>query len=282
MVSEEMDLKDQFTKGIELKQIERSIIKTYRKHIWARFIQGINEFELLEDGDRVAVAISGGKDSLLLAKCMQEVAKYGRQDIELEFLAMDPGYRPEIRRLLEMNCEHLGIPVKIFDSDVFEVADKLAQDNPCYMCARMRRGFLYGKAEELGCNKLALGHHFNDVIETIMLNVLCSANYMTMMPKLRADNFENMEIIRPLYYVREKDIIRWMNNTELSPLDCACTVAAKDLGSKRQEIKELIEELGESFADVDMSIFRSAQNVNLNGIIGWEKDREKHSFLEEY
>lgn len=275
-------MESQFNKGIELKKIERSIIKTYRKHIWARFIQSINEFELLQDGDRIAVAISGGKDSLILAKCMQEVANYGKQDIELEFLAMDPGYRPEIRELLEKNCEHLGIQVKIFDSDVFEVADKLAQDNPCYMCARMRRGFLYGKAEELGCNKLALGHHFNDVIETTMLNVLCSANFMTMMPKLKADNFEDMEIIRPLYYVKEKDIIRWMNNTKLTPLDCACTVSAKEIGSKREEIKQLIQKLGETFADVDMSIFRSAQNVNMDRIIGWEKDREKHSFLDEY
>ncbi len=275
-------MESQFNKGIELEKIERSIIKTYRKHIWARFIQSINEFDLIQDGDRVAVAISGGKDSLLLAKCMQEFAKYGKWDIELEFLAMDPGYRPEIRDLLEKNCEHLGIQVKIFDSDVFEVADKLAQDNPCYMCARMRRGFLYARAEELGCNKLALGHHFNDVIETTMLNVLCSANFMTMMPKLKADNFEDIEIIRPLYYVKEKDIIRWMNNTELTPLDCACTVSAKEIGSKREEIKQLIQDLGETFADVDMSIFRSAQNVNMDRIIGWEKDREKHSFLDEY
>lgn len=265
-----------------LKDIERSIIKTYRKEVWAKFIKAIREYELIQDGDKIAVAISGGKDSLLLAKLFQELKKNGRDNFELEFIAMDPGYHKEIRELLEYNCEYLGIPVHIYDANIFEVADKIAGDYPCYMCARMRRGSLYGKAQELGCNKLALGHHFNDVIETTMLNLLCSANFKTMMPKLKADNFENMELIRPLYHIEEKDIIRFMNSTGLTPLNCACMVAAKKVGNKRFEIKDLIEDLNKNFQNADMSIFRAAEKVNMNGILGWEKDGEKYTFLDEY
>lgn len=265
-----------------LKDIERSIIKTYRKHIWAKFIKAIKEYRLIEDGDRIAVAISGGKDSLLLAKLFQELYKYGNRNFELEFISMDPGYHPEIRDLLEENCKHLGIPVKIYDADVFEVANKIAGDYPCYMCARMRRGSLYTKAQELGCNKLALGHHFNDVIETTMLNILCGANFKTMMPKLKAQNFENMELIRPLYLIEEDYIKRWIQNSGLMPLNCACMVAAKKIGSKRYEIKELIKNLGKTFDNVDMSIFRAAENVNIKGVLGFEADGEKHSFLEFY
>lgn len=265
-----------------LKDIERSIIKTYRKHIWGKFIKAIKEYELIQDGDKIAVAISGGKDSLLLAKLFQELYRYGNKNFELEFIAMDPGYHPEIRILLEENCEHLGIPVKIYDADVFEVANRIAGDYPCYMCARMRRGSLYAKAKELGCNKLALGHHFNDVIETTMLNVLCSANFKTMMPKLKAKNFEDMELIRPLYLIEEDYIIRFIRNSGIMPLNCACMVAAKRIGNKRFEIKELIEELKKTFNNVDKSIFRAAENVNMNGILGFEEDGEKHSFLEFY
>lgn len=265
-----------------LDDIERSIIKTYRKKIWAKFIKAIREYELIQDGDKIAVAISGGKDSLLLAKLFQELKKNGRNNFELEFIAMDPGYHKEVRELLEYNCNYLEIPVHIYDADIFQVADKIAGDYPCYMCARMRRGSLYGKAKELGCNKLALGHHFNDVIETTMLNLLCSANFKTMMPKLKADNFENMELIRPLYHIEEKDIIRFMNSTGLTPLNCACMVAAKKIGNKRFEIKDLIEDLNKNFQNADMSIFRAAEKVNMNGILGWEKDGEKYSFLDEY
>lgn len=265
-----------------LAYIERSIIKTYRKHIWAKFIKAVREYDLIEDGDKIAVAISGGKDSLLMAKLFQELHRNGPEDFELEFIAMDPGYHPDIKELLMENCDHLGIPVHIYKSDIFEVADRIAKDNPCFMCARMRRGSLYGKAEELGCNKLALGHHFNDVIETIMLNIFCSGNFKTMMPKLKADNFENMEIIRPLYNIEEKDIERFIINSGILPLNCACMVAAKKTGSKRYEIKALIEELRKTFKDVDISIFKAAQNVNMDGIIGWKKDGDKHSFLDEY
>ncbi|WP_408645674.1 tRNA 2-thiocytidine biosynthesis TtcA family protein [Tissierella creatinophila] len=265
-----------------LEIIERSIIKTYRKHIWAKFIKAIKEYELIKDGDKIAVAISGGKDSLLLAKLFQELYKYGNRNFELEFIAMDPGYHKEIRKLLEENCDYLGIPVKIYDADVFQVANKIAGDYPCYMCARMRRGSLYAKAQELGCNKLALGHHFNDVIETTMLNVLCAANFKTMMPKLKAENFENMELIRPLYLIEEDYIKRFIQNSGIMPLNCACMVAAKKIGNKRYEIKALIENLKKNFKNVDISIFRAAGNVSMDGILGFEKDGEKHSFLDFY
>ena len=265
-----------------LEEIERSIIKTYRKSIWAKFVKAIKEYDLIQDGDKIAVGISGGKDSLLLAKLFQELHKNGRKNFELEFIAMDPGYHSDIRQLLEENCKYLDIEVHVFNANVFEVAEEIASDNPCFMCARMRRGALYSKAKELGCNKLALGHHFNDVIETTLLNVLCSANFKTMMPKLRADNFENMELIRPLYLIEEKDIERWIINSGLMPLNCACMVAAKKIGSKRFEIKDLIEELKVNFVNVDKSIFRAAENVSMDGILGWEEDGEKHSFLDEY
>ena len=265
-----------------LKDIERSIVKTYRKHVWTKFIKAIKEYDLIQDGDKIAVAISGGKDSLLMAKLFQELKKYGTQNFEVEYIAMDPGYHPDIRELLEENCSYLDIPVHIYEANVFEVADKIAKDYPCYMCARMRRGALYGKAQELGCNKLALGHHYNDVIETTMLNVLCAGNFKTMMPKLKAQNFDDMELIRPMYLVEEKYIERFIQNAGIWPLNCACMVAAKKIGNKRHEIKALIEELKESFDNVDSSIFRAAQNVNMDGILGWEKDGDKHSFLDEY
>lgn len=265
-----------------LQEIERSIIKTYRKHIWGKFVKAIKDYDLIQDGDKIAVGISGGKDSLLLAKLFQELHKNGRRNFELEFIAMDPGYHKDIRVLLEENCDYLAIPVHIYDANVFEVAQEIASDNPCYMCARMRRGSLYSKAQELGCNKLALGHHFNDVIETTLLNVLCAANFKTMMPKLRADNFENMELIRPMYLIEEKDIERFIKNSGVMPLNCACMVAAKKIGSKRFEIKDLIEDLKETFVNVDKSIFKAAENVEMDGVIGWKKDGDKHSFLDEY
>lgn len=265
-----------------LDEIERSIITTYRKHIWRKFVKAIREYELIEDGDKIAVAISGGKDSLLLAKLFQELHTHGNANFQLEFIAMDPGYNPDIRQLLEENCKYLNIPVKIFQTDIFEVADEIAKSNPCYMCARMRRGALYGKAAELGCNKLALGHHFDDVIETTMLNLLCAANIKTMMPKLKAKNFENMELIRPLYLVEEEHIKRFIRNSGVEALNCACVIEEKKIGSKRSEIKELIKELGKDFDNVQMSIFRAVENVHMDGIIGWEEDGRKHNFLEKY
>ncbi|MGJ0845579.1 tRNA 2-thiocytidine biosynthesis TtcA family protein [Tissierella praeacuta] len=271
-----------FNERKPLVDIERSIIKTYRKHIWAKFIKAIKEYELIQDGDRIAVAISGGKDSLLMAKLFQELYKNGNRNFELEFIAMDPGYHSEIRELLEDNCKYLNIPVHIYDADIFQVADRIANDYPCYMCARMRRGSLYGKAKELGCNKLALGHHFNDVIETTMLNLLCAGSFKTMLPKLKAQNFEGLELIRPLYLIEELYIQRFIQNAGIWPLNCACMVAAKKIGNKRYEIKELIENLRKDFVNVDINIFRAAENVNMNGILGWQEDGEKYSFLDEY
>jgi tRNA(Ile)-lysidine synthase TilS/MesJ len=271
-----------FNERKPLEDIERSIIKTYRKHVWTKFIKAIKEYDLIEDGDRIAVAISGGKDSLLMAKLFQELKKNGRQNFEVEYIAMDPGYHPDIRKLLEENCSYLGIPVHIYEANIFQVADRIANDYPCYMCARMRRGALYGKAKELNCNKLALGHHFNDVIETTMLNLLCAGSFKTMMPKLKAQNFDDMELIRPLYLIEEKYIERFIQNSGIWPLNCACMVAAKRIGNKRYEIKALIESMKKDFDNVDISIFRAAQNVNMDGVLGWEKDGEKYSFLDEY
>lgn len=275
-------MEEKYNDKKSLYDIERSIITTYRKHIWGKFVKAVREYKLIEDGDKIAVAISGGKDSLLLAKLFQELYEHGNKNFQLEFIAMDPGYNKDIRKLLEENCKYLDIAVNIYDADIFDVADKIAKSNPCYMCARMRRGSLYAKAEELGCNKLALGHHFNDVIETTMLNVLCSANFKTMMPKLKARNFANMELIRPMYLIKEEYIQRFIRNSGIKPLDCACTVAAKKVGNKRFEIKDLIEDLNKNFKDVDMSIFRATENVNIDAVIGWEKDGERHSFLDEY
>ncbi len=265
-----------------LRDIEKSIIKKFRRGTWTQFIKAIKEYDLIQDGDKIAVAISGGKDSLLLAKLFQELNRHGMKNFELEFISMDPGFNKANRDLLEEHCEYLGIPVKIFDKKIFEVVDDIANNYPCYLCARMRRGALYAYAQELGCNKVALGHHFDDVIETVMMNVLCAGKFMTMMPKLKSSNFENMELIRPLYYLREKDIKKWASWNGLNPMDCGCSVAAKKTSSKRREVKELIQTLGTSFKDVEKSIFHSAKNVHLDAVIGWSTDGEKHTFLDEY
>ena len=265
-----------------LKEIEKSILKKYRKYTWSKFIKAIKDYKLVDEGDKIAVAISGGKDSLLMAKMFQELKKHGQVNFDLEFIAMDPGYHPDIRQLLIDNCEYLEIPIKLFDANIFEVADEIASDYPCYMCARMRRGALYNKAEELGCNKLALGHHFDDVIETTMLNLLCAGNFKTMLPKLNSTNFDGIQIIRPLYYIREESIIKFIQNSGIWPLNCACMVAAKKTGNKRYEIKDLIKSLGDNFQEVEKSIFRAAQNVYLDSVLGWEQDGKRHSFLDKF
>ncbi|WP_418566362.1 tRNA 2-thiocytidine biosynthesis TtcA family protein [Peptacetobacter sp.] len=265
-----------------LEDIERCIVKRYKKHIWSKFLKAINDYKLISDGDRIAIAISGGKDSLLMAKMFQELKKYSNIDFELVFLAMDPGYREDIRVKLEELCKYLNIPVEIFESGIFRITDEIARDNPCYMCARMRRGALYNKAEELGCNKLALGHHYDDVIETTMMNILCSGNFKTMLPKIKSSKSGEMQIIRPLYYIREEYIKRFVRYTGIEPLDCACTVTSKKAGNKRYEIKELISSLSENFDNVEKSIFKAAQNVKIDSVLGWEKDGVKHSFMEEF
>ncbi|KPI51288.1 tRNA 2-thiocytidine biosynthesis protein TtcA [Clostridioides sp. ZZV15-6383] len=271
-----------FEERLPVRDIEKSIIKKYRKNLWSKFMKAIRDYKLVEEGDKIAVAISGGKDSILMAKMFQELKKHGQVNFDVEFIAMDPGYHANIRQLLIDNCEYLNIPIHLFDSRIFEIADEIAKDYPCYMCARMRRGALYSKAEELGCNKLALGHHYDDVIETTMLNLLCAGNFKTMLPKLNSTNFEGIKIIRPLYYIREEHIIRFIQNSGIWPLNCACMVAAKKTGNKRYEIKDLIKSLEPNFKNVEKSIFKAAENVNLDSVLGWQKDGEKHSFLEEF
>ncbi|MGL4913168.1 MAG: tRNA 2-thiocytidine biosynthesis TtcA family protein [Romboutsia sp.] len=265
-----------------LRDIEKSLIKKYRKNLWSKFIKAIKDYKLVEEGDKIAVAISGGKDSLLMAKMFQELKRHGQVNFELEFIAMDPGYHKDIQKLLVDNCEYLNIPIHLFESKIFEIADEIAKDYPCYMCARMRRGALYSKAQELGCNKLALGHHYDDVIETTMLNLLCAGNFKTMLPKLDSTNFDNMKIIRPLYYIREEHIIKFIQSSGIWPLNCACMVAAKKTGNKRYEIKDLIKNMGDNFKDVEKSIFRAAENVNIDSVLGWQQDGKKHSFMERH
>lgn len=265
-----------------LEEIERSIVKKYRKPIWTKFIKAVKQYNLIEEGDKIAVAISGGKDSMLMAKLFQELQKHGQIKFDLEFIAMDPGYHEQIRELLIENCKHLNIPIHLYESGIFKVIDEKASDYPCYLCARMRRGSLYAKAQELGCNKLALGHHYNDVIETTLLNILYAGNFKTMLPKLKSANFEGIELIRPMYLIEEEYIKRFINYSGIWPLNCACMVAAKKVGNKRFEIKELIKNLKENFSGVDKSIFKAAENVCMDSILGWEKKGVKHSYLDFY
>lgn len=264
--------------------IERSIIKTYRKEIWARFVKGVKEFNLIEDGDKVAVCISGGKDSFLLAKCMQELKRHGKINFEMIFLCMNPGYNEKNLELIKSNAKLMNIDLHIFNSNIFDVVDKQIV-SPCYLCARMRRGHLYSKAKELGCNKIALGHHFDDVVETILLSMLYASEYKTMMPKLHSDNFENMELIRPMYYIREYDILRFVKSNNLHFLNCACKFTEKneyENKSKRKEIKDLICELKKVNPAVDYNIFKSTFNVNLNTILGYHKGEDEYFFLDDY
>lgn len=247
----------------ELKEIEKSIIKKYRKEIYSRFVRAVKDFDLIKEGDHIAVCISGGKDSFLLAKCMQELKRHSKYNFELTFLVMNPGYNLENVNKIKENANILNIPIQMFETNIFEVSDNSLGKSPCYLCARMRRGALYSKAKELGCNKIALGHHFNDVIETIMLNLLYNGNFSGMLPILPSDNYSNMELIRPLYYVKEKDIISWVKFSELTFLDCACSVTKKNSG-KRKEVKQLIYYLLENNPNADINIFNSMFNVNPN------------------
>ena len=271
-----------FNERRPLDVIERSIIKTYRKGIWSKFLKALNDYEMIQPGDRIAVAISGGKDSMLMAKLFQELQKFSKIPFEVEYIAMDPGYHPSIKELMMDNFNYLNIPIKVFETDIFKIADKIAQDYPCYMCAKMRRGALYNKTKELGCNKLALGHHFNDVIETTMLNMLYTGTFKTMLPRLKSTNFEGLELIRPLYYVEEVFIERFTQTNGIWPLNCAFMVAAKKTGSKRKEMKELIANLKKNFNNVDKSIFKAAENVNLDCVLGWQQHGESFSFLDEF
>ena len=269
------------------REIERSVIKKYRKELWSRFVRAVKEYKLINENDKIMVCISGGKDSFLLAKCIQELKRHGIFKFDAYYVVMNPGYNQKNLDLIKSNAEILNVPIEIFESDIFSVADKISYENPCYMCARMRRGFLYNKAKELGCNKIALGHHFDDVIETTLLSMLYGAEIKTMLPKLHSDHFEGMELIRPLYFVHEEDIISWSKYNELTFINCACRFTEKeskdnaDLG-KRKEVKNLIKKLKEVNKNVDINIFRALDNINLNCVLGYKKDKEYKSFLDEY
>lgn len=267
------------------REIERSLITTYRSAIWRKFTSAINEYELIRDGDKIAVCISGGKDSMLLAKCFQELKRHGKDNFELVFLTMDPGYNEANRKKIEDNAGLLNIPIVFFQSEIFSIVTTVS-GSPCYLCARMRRGALYAKAKELGCNKIALGHHFDDVIETILMGIFYNGQIQSMMPKLHSRNFDGMELIRPLYWVKEKDIINWKNYNNLDFLRCACrfTEACEDDAdkSKRREMKELMKNLLKTNPNADISVFKSVYNVNLNGVIGYKKNDIRRHFLDRY
>lgn len=268
--------------AISLEEIERSIQKKYKVETFSKFLKALDQYNLIQEGDKIAVGMSGGKDSLILAKMLQQLQKFSRVKYEVEYIAMDPGFSKENRKKLEDICEYMDIPVKIFETNIFEVVHEISKDSPCYLCARMRRGNLYAKAKELGCNKLALGHHFNDVIETIMLNVMWAGAYRTMMPKLKSQNFEGLELIRPLYLIEERDIIRWLNNTGIIPMDEACPIMEKKNDSQRQNVKMIIENLRKDNPNVEKSIFKSSENVFAGAVLEYDLNGIRHSFLDEY
>ncbi len=268
------------------EKVTRSIITKFRKDIWREFTKGINDYKLISENDHIMVCISGGKDSFLLAKCIEELALHGPYKIKVSYVIMNPGYNDENLSLIEDNAKKLNIPIEIFSTNIFASASKLNEKSPCYLCARMRRGALYSKAKEIGANKIALGHHFNDVIETTLLSILYAGEAQTMLPKLRSDNYEDVELIRPLYLVKEKAIVAWVKDNNLTFLNCACKFLEKSnmdkLDSKREEIKDLIDELKKKNIDVDKNIFASMGNVNLNCVLGFKKDNIKYSFLDDY
>lgn len=269
------------------KEIERSIITTYRKEIWSKFVKAVSDYKLIEENDNVMVCISGGKDSFLLAKCIQELQRHGNVKFNAHYVVMDPGYNEYNRNFILDNAKILNIPLEMFESDIFDVVANVDSKSPCYLCARMRRGYLYNHAKELGCNKIALGHHFDDVIETTLLSMLYGAEIKTMMPKLHSDNYEGIDLIRPLYLVKEASIIAWKNYNELTFINCACRFTEgcsliNDGTSKRKEMKELIKNLRKINPGIDANIFKAMDNVNMNCILSWHKDGVNHSFLDDY
>lgn len=269
------------------REIERSIIKKYRKEIWSKFIKAIKDYELIKENDNIMVCISGGKDSFLLAKCIQELKRHGQINFNAHYVVMNPGYNDYNRDLILENGKVLNIPIEMFETDIFDVVASLDSKCSCYLCARMRRGHLYNKAQELGCNKIALGHHFDDVIETTLLSMFYGAEIKTMMPKLHSDNFEGIELIRPLYLVKESSIISWKNTNEITFINCACRFTENcsledDSTSKRKEMKELITNLRKINKDIDYNIFKSLDNINLNCVLGTKQDGQYKSFLDDY
>ena len=268
------------------QEIERSIIKKYRKDIWTKVIKAIKDYELIKDNDHIMACISGGKDSFLMAKCLQELKKHGKINFEVSFVVMNPGYNEENLKLIKTNAQILNVPIEIFNTDIFDVAYHVPSKSPCYLCARMRRGHLYNKAQELGCNKIALGHHFDDVIETTLLSMFYGSEVKTMMPKLHSDNFAGLELIRPLYLVKEASIISWAKYNDLKFLNCACRFTEKsaidESNSKRLEMKKLINNLRKINPDIDYNIFKALDNINLNCVLGFKKDGNYTNFLDNY
>ncbi len=268
------------------KEIERSIIKKYRKEIWSLFVKAVINYELIKENDHIMVCISGGKDSFLLAKCIQELERHGKVKFRASYVVMDPGYNEINRKYILENAKILNVPIEIFESDIFDVVDNIASSSPCYLCARMRRGCLYNKAKELGCNKIALGHHFDDVIETTLLSMFYGSEIKTMLPKLHSENFKGLELIRPLYLVKEESVLAWKKFNNLEFINCACKFTEKcsidDSGSKRREVKKLINNLRKVNKSIDYNIFKSLDNINLNCVLGYKKDGNYSSFLDDY
>lgn len=272
--------------GVSVSDIERSLIKKFRKEIWCNFVKSVKKYNLISEGDRIAVCVSGGKDSFALAKCMQELSRHGQFTFENKFIVMDPGYTPKNRALIEENAKKTGVEIEIFPSEIFAVVDSAAGGSPCYLCARMRRGYLYEYAQKLGCNKIALGHHFDDVVETTLMSMLYGAEIKTMLPKLRSTSHPGMELIRPLYGVRERHIIEWAQYNNLTFLRCACRFTER-LGDgaedgKRREMKQLVAQLEAKHPDAAKNIFISMHNVALDCIVGWRKDGARGDFTENY
>lgn len=270
------------------EEIERSIIKKFRKPIWTKFIQGINDYQLIQEGDKIAVCISGGKDSMLLAKLMQEIKRHGKVPFELVFLVMNPGYNEINKQTIINNAKLLNIPITMFETQIFDIVAEV-DESPCYLCARMRRGYLYKNAQALGCNKIALGHHFDDVIETVLMGMLYGGQIQTMMPKLHSTNHPGMELIRPMYCVKEADILAWKQYNDLQFIQCACRFTENCTmcdngggGSKRQEMKTLIKKFRQINSSIEMNIFRSIHNVNLDTIIGYHNKEKEYHFLDDY
>lgn len=270
------------------QNIERSIMKKYRKELWNPFIKAVKNYELVQENDKIAVCISGGKDSMLMAKLMQLLQRYGDVPFELTFLVMDPGYNEKNRKKIEENAKILNVPITVFETNIFDVANSVDK-SPCYLCARMRRGYLYSKAKELGCNKIALGHHFDDVIETTLIGMFYASQLKAMIPKLHSTNFEGMELIRPMYCIHEEDIISWMNYNGLEFIQCACRFTEKSAesedgigASKRKEVKELIRKLKKDNPNIEKSIFNSIHSVCLDTMVGYKSNGEEHSFLDNY
>ena len=267
------------------KEVEKSIITKFRKDIYSKFTKAVRDYQLINENDKVMVCISGGKDSFLLAKCIEELHRHGKVKFDVKYVSMNPGYSDKNLEMIKKNAKLLNIDIDIFESDVFDVSNKLGNDKPCYLCARMRRGFLYDYAKKNNCNKIALGHHFDDVIETTLISMFYAGELKTMLPKLHSTNFEGMELIRPLYLVKELDIIAWMKYNNLTFLNCACKFTENsklENNSKRKEIKELINNLRKVDSNIDQNIFNSLDNINLNCVLGTKKDGEYESFLEKY